>query len=163
MGTVRGQPCIASARFPDDLEAVRRAFRAYEAAVDAPACFAGFDRELAGLPGAYAPPEGTILLVRDAGGLVAGCVAVRGAAGGGAEIKRLFVAPEARGKGLGRRLMDAALHAALHAAQALGYRYVVLETHESMTEAMALYVGLGFAPVGVSADGTITRMTRGIA
>ena len=99
-------------------------------------CFQGFDRELATLPGAYAPPRGTLLLVPGEG-----CVAVRPLDAETAEMKRLYLRPQARGKGLGRAL---ALGAVAHARE-LGFARIVLDTlPEQMAEAVALYRSMGF-------------------
>src|SRR3989449_11755488 len=56
--------------------AVRALFAEYARAVDAPCCFVGLERELAALPGEYAPPAGRVVLALDASGS-AGCVALR--------------------------------------------------------------------------------------
>lgn len=101
--------------------------------------FQGFDEELAGLPGEYAPPTGRLLL-----GLVdlcpAGCVALRGIGGEVCEMKRLFVRPAFRGKGVGRCLACAVIAE----ARAMGYGVMRLDTVADMHEALALYLGLGF-------------------
>jgi ribosomal protein S18 acetylase RimI-like enzyme len=68
---------------------------------------------------------------------------VRRIADGVAEIKRMFVVPDARGQGHGRRLLDA-----LEAAAAdLGYRAVRLDTAQSMTTAMEMYRRAGFRDI----------------
>ncbi|MGE3065153.1 MAG: N-acetyltransferase family protein [Hyphomicrobiaceae bacterium] len=117
--------------------------REYETSIGISLCFQNFDAEVAGLPGAYAPPTGTMLLARAAadGGLV-GFVAARGLAGrdGACEMKRLFVRDAARGTGLGRRLAVSIIER----ARALGFRTMHLDTLPSMTAAQALYRSLGF-------------------
>jgi len=99
-------------------------------------CFQGFDQELAGLPGAYAPPRGALLLAPGQG-----CVAVRPLDAETAEMKRLYLRPQARGAGLGRSLTSAAI---AHARER-GFSRVVLDTiPEKMQEAVALYRSMGF-------------------
>ena len=66
------------------------------------------------------------------------------AAGDEAEILTLAVAPAARGKGLGRAL----LQAAINKAQAMGAQTMFLEVGADNPQALALYAGLGFAKVG---------------
>jgi GNAT superfamily N-acetyltransferase len=147
---------LRPARFPGEIEAVRAILRDYEAATAVRACFAGFERELAGLPGAYAGPAGALIVAGDGAADLAGCVGLRPVEDG-AEIKRLFVRPSARGQGLGGALVDAVIEA----ARAAGHRRVVLETHESMTAAAALYLARGFVPGSWNAAG-IRIMTRSI-
>ena len=113
------------------LEEVRALLREYWASFGFAPCFQGFDEELASLPGDYA-------VFLEPG---AGCVAVRPLRDGAAEMKRLYVRPEKRGSGLGRRL---ALHAIDH-ARAQGYRRLLLDTiADQMREAVAVYRSLGF-------------------
>ena len=66
------------------------------------------------------------------------------AAGGEAEILTLAVAPAARGRGLGRAL----LQAAINKAQAMGAQTMFLEVGADNPHALALHAGLGFAKVG---------------
>ncbi len=118
-------------------------FRAYAASLDVDLAYQDFAAELAGLPGKYAPPRGVLLLARDAARRPAGCVALRPmGADGVCEMKRLYVAPSARGSGLGRALVDAAIDAATR----LRYREMRLDTLPSMGTAQALYEAVGFVP-----------------
>lgn len=139
-----GETVIAPARLPDDLAALRRLLAGYAAGLSVDLSFQGFAAELAGLPGAYAPPRGALLLARGPDGSLLGCVALRpGPDPASAEMKRLYVAPEARGLALGRRLALAALDA----ARVAGYGRVVLDTLPEMAAAQALYARLGFSDI----------------
>ncbi|HKB06486.1 MAG TPA: GNAT family N-acetyltransferase [Gemmataceae bacterium] len=134
---------IRPARVPDEVPAVRDLFRAYAAGLGVDLCFQSFAAELAGLPGAYAPPAGR-LLVADAGNELAGCVALRPHGPGVGEMKRLYVRPEFRGRGLGRELINRVMAE----AAAAGYRELVLDTLPVMGEAIALYRSAGFVETG---------------
>jgi ribosomal protein S18 acetylase RimI-like enzyme len=127
-----------------DLDAIRLLFRAYAASLPVDLAYQDFAAELAGLPGAYAPPGGTLLLARDSNAVPLGCAALRPMPQAGwGEMKRLYVAPEARGLGVGRALAEAVIAAARQA----GYRELRLDTLPAMTSAQALYRQLGFTPV----------------
>ena len=96
------------------------------------------------MPGKYAPPAGELLLSRDHDGAPMGCVGLRPLdAHGCCEMKRLYVVPEGRGSGLGRKLVDAVVKE----AERIGYREMRLDTLPSMTGAIALYRKLGFEPI----------------
>lgn len=130
----------------DDVPVVRRLFRDYaewfETTFQHDLCFQGFEEELAGLPGKYAPPEGGIWLAEGAAEPV-GIVALRPLEGGICEMKRLWVAEAARGRGLGRRLIEASLAG----ARAAGYRRMRLDTLQGMAGALALYRQYGFREI----------------
>ncbi len=122
-----------------ELAHVRQFFRNYAAWLGVDLSFQGFADEVANLPGAYGAEDGRLFYV-EVDGRAAGCVGVRRFSEGVCEMKRLYVAPEMRGHGLGRQLAMAAIQA----AKALGYRRVMLDTLPAMRIAVKLYRELGF-------------------
>lgn len=130
------------AETPEEVETARLLFKEYAASLGFDLCFQGFDRELAGLPGDYAPPAGRLLLLIE-DGRVAGCVALRRFGPDACEMKRLYVRPEFRGRSLGRALTEAAIRE----ARDIGYARLILDTVPFMAAAIALYRDLGFREV----------------
>lgn len=131
---------IRDATTAEDFAAARALFREYAGRLGVSLCFQGFEQELTVLETMYAPPTGALLLLCE-GDASRGCVGLR-PLGEECEMKRLYVRPELRGQGWGRRLAEAIADR----ARALGYRRLYLDTLPSMTEARALYADLGFAP-----------------
>ncbi|HET9251186.1 MAG TPA: GNAT family N-acetyltransferase [Candidatus Eisenbacteria bacterium] len=123
----------------DDLARARRLFSEYAASLPFDLSFQDFERELAGLPGAYALPSGALLLAME-GNEPAGCVALRALAPEVCEMKRLYVRPSHRGTGLGRRLV----HAIMTEGRSRGYARMRLDTVPGMEAAIALYRACGF-------------------
>jgi len=124
------------------LEIIRTLFLEYARSLDFNLRFQNFDREMRHLPGGYEPPAGALLLAGD-GRQGAGCVAMRRIDPAICEMKRLYVRPRYRGKGLGRRLAQAAINR----ATACGYLKMRLDTVPSMAPAIELYTGLGCEPI----------------
>src|SRR3954470_22899689 len=96
---------IIQARTAPQIEQARALFLEYGASLGFSLCFQSFDQELAALPGDYAPPNGRLLLATSNGD-PAGCVALHKLESDICEMKRLYVRPRYRGKGLGRQLAD---------------------------------------------------------
>jgi ribosomal protein S18 acetylase RimI-like enzyme len=132
---------IVQADKPEDVETVRALFREYAASIGVDLSFQGFEQGLAGLPGDYTPPTGRLYLayVEEA---PAGCVGLRKIEEGVCEMKRLYVRPLYRGKGIGRQLVLALAKD----GRELGYSKVRLDTLPTMKRAQELYRAMGFKP-----------------
>lgn len=139
---------ITAVRTPEDLAATISLFTSYVAWLDLDLSFQGLDAEMASMPGKYAPPTGELFLARDtASGEAIGCIGLRPLPGLGdgeiCETKRLYVAPEGRGRGVAKALAIEVLRT----AETLGYNDMRLDTLPRMAAARALYESVGFKVV----------------
>jgi len=128
------------------LAAVRALLKEYWDSFGFTPCFQNFGDELAGLPGAYAPPGGRLALA-SMDGQPAGCIALRRVDADRAEAKRLYVRPAFRNLGLGRALLEWAMAE----ARAAGFAEIVGDTMPAMRDALKLYDRMGFERTGVGA------------
>jgi GNAT superfamily N-acetyltransferase len=103
---------------------------------------AGTGLGLSAPPADFSPPGGAFLVVYEDGKPVAGG-GVKRDEDGIAEIKRMYVAPRARGRGLGRRLLEALEEE----ARSLGYARIRLDTGARQPEARAMYERAGYHAV----------------
>ncbi len=134
---------LAQAESPAQIAQARELFLEYAQSLNFSLCFQDFDKELAGLPGDYAPPKGRLLLAECEGQLAA-CVALHKLAPGICEMKRLYLRPQFRGKGLGRALAERIIAE----ARQIGYQRMRLDTVEPvMKDAVAMYRKLGFKEI----------------
>jgi len=139
----RGQIDLIQAALPEHIEQTRSLFLEYGRSLGFSLCFQSFDEELKNLPGAYGPPSGRLLLARYRDH-AAGCVALRKLEAGTCEMKRLYVRPGDRGRGLGRLLVERVIAE----ARAIGYERMRLDTIASaMEDAIALYRRMGFKEI----------------
>jgi GNAT superfamily N-acetyltransferase len=134
---------LVQATSAEQVEEARRLFIEYAAGLGISLCFQNFDQELADLPGDYAPPSGRLLLAID-GEQTAGCVGLRKIGEGVCEMKRLFVRPEFRSRGLGRELIETIIEE----ARRLNYARMRLDTLPwKMERAIAAYRASGFVEI----------------
>jgi putative acetyltransferase len=137
-------PTIRTATSADDLTAFGSLVREYVDSLPFVLDFQDVQSELATLAEEYGPPGGRALLV-ELDGTPVGCAAIKPFEPPAiAELKRMYVRPAARGRGLGRALAVAALEAAAE----LDYELVRLDTVAELEVAAALYRELGFVEIG---------------
>ncbi len=133
---------IVPVRSPAEIGQVVVLFKEYADSLPVDLEYQGFSSELHTLPGAYGSPTGALYVAR-VDGVEAGCVALRRIDERICEMKRLYVRPGHRGRGIGPLLVSTAVNA----AQTLGYEEVWLDTLPSMTAAHRLYLNLGFREI----------------
>ena len=123
----------------EELEEVRNIFIEYSEFLQVDLCFQDFEKELQTLHQVYGPPQGCIILAKQ-NGQTLGCIALKPIAEGICEMKRLYVRPEARGMGLGRKLVEELMSFARKSA----YVSMKLDTVSKLKEAISLYRSIGF-------------------
>ncbi|KAF2472866.1 acyl-CoA N-acyltransferase [Lindgomyces ingoldianus] len=153
--TTKPEVVISSAEFPDDRFVIMNLFTAYADSLEIDLTFQNFSHELSSLPGKYTPDNGGVLLIArvisvDSSSEVStaqepiGCVALRPfSPPHTCELKRLYIVPEVRGLGAGRKLLEAVLER----AKTMGYKEMVLDTLPSMVPARKMYKAFGFEEV----------------
>jgi putative acetyltransferase len=138
-----GKIDLLQATLPEHVEQIRSLFLEYAKSLGFSLCFQSFDVELKNLPGDYGPPSGRLLLARS-GDSAAGCIALHKLETGVCEMKRLYVRPDYRGRGLGRMLVERLIAE----ARIIGYERMRLDTIASeMRDAIALYRTMGFEEI----------------
>ncbi|ORY10054.1 acetyltransferase [Clohesyomyces aquaticus] len=155
MSTIGSGILTTPAKFPDDHTLVSCLFTAYAESLEIDLAFQNFAQELSSLPGKYAPENGGALLLARSPPQIAsadtsqpqtpiGCVALRAFAPPRiCELKRLYIVPDARGLGAGRKLLEAVIGK----AREMGYKKILLDTLPSMVAARKMYAAFGFEEV----------------
>lgn len=141
---------LLTAHLPEHYATARLLFQAYADSLGFDLCFQNFSQEMATLEQQYAAPQGALLLLFR-GQEAIGCCGVRRWDQGIAELKRMYLRPEARGQGAGRQLLDAACQTARH----LGYTHLRLDTLPAMEAAVALYLRHDFYPIPAYRDNPV--------
>jgi ribosomal protein S18 acetylase RimI-like enzyme len=155
---------IRPAQFPEDLQFVSDLFQAYAISLPIDLSFQNFEHELASLPGKYSPENGGALYLASTPSSnaisdpsksnreIVGCACLRAfAAPNICELKRLYITPESRGLGAGRKLLEQTINR----AKELGYKEMLLDTLPSMVAARAMYKRFAFEIVDKYYDSPI--------
>ena len=133
---------VIEAKSSETIEAARGLFEEYASMLDFDLSFQHFDAEMKTFPEQYSPPTGCLLIAYE-GEHPIGCVGLRKLGEGVCEMKRLYVRPQSRGRGIGRALVLNVIDR----GRRLGYGRMRLDTVPSMQEAIALYESFGFRQI----------------
>ncbi|NLK98777.1 MAG: GNAT family N-acetyltransferase [Epulopiscium sp.] len=133
---------IIKAFTDDDFNHAKKLFIEYSESLGISLEFQNFDEELNNISKMYGMPDGCLLLARQ-NEQVVGCVALRKINHNICEMKRLYVQPNWKGKGIGKMLTKAIIEE----DKVRGYRFMRLDTLPSMKQAISLYQTLGFYPI----------------
>jgi putative acetyltransferase len=134
---------IREARTKNLLSSARDLIMEYSASLGLDLSFQNFEQEMAEFPLHYTRPDGRILVAVE-GGEAVGVVGLRRFSGSICELKRMYVRPGFRGRGIGRLLAARAIEE----ARAIGYARMRLDTLSRLKEAVSLYDSLGFEVIG---------------
>ncbi len=133
---------IREARTPALVSSARELIEEYSASLGIDLAFQNFELEMAEFPEHYAGPAGRVLVAVE-GGEAVGVVGLRRFSGKICELKRMYVRPRSRGKGVGRKLAKRAIKE----ARDIGYALMRLDTLSRLKEAVSLYDSLGFEKI----------------
>lgn len=133
---------IISATSNEYVARVKELIQEYALSLGLDLSFQDFKQEMATFPSQYSPPGGC-LLVAEYNNKIVGCVGLRDQRNGICEMKRMYVQPDYRGKGLGKALAEAVINE----ARSMGYTHMRLDTIHSMESAISLYISLGFRDI----------------
>jgi putative acetyltransferase len=122
-----------------EIHVIRELFEEYAKELDVDLCFQNFSKELDELPGIYSEPDGCILTLENQEHII-GIVALKKLEDGVCEMKRLYLKPEARKNGYGRKLADALINE----ARSKGYKFMKLDTIQRLKVAVQMYKAMGF-------------------
>ncbi len=133
---------IIEAQSQEEINIAKKLFQEYASSIDFNLCFQNFDEELKEIQTMYSPPYGCLLLAYLDNKPI-GCVAFRKLEDDKCEMKRMYVKPQYRNKGVGRTLAEKIIEK----AKSAGYKKMRLDTASTMKEALSLYRSLGFKEI----------------
>ncbi|HEX7319867.1 MAG TPA: GNAT family N-acetyltransferase [bacterium] len=133
---------LIEATSQNHVQEIRGLFKEYTETLGFDLDFQDYAREFAGLPGEYQAPDGFLMLALW-DNETAGCAAMRKIEDRICEMKRMYVRPKYRGKGIGREMAVRIIEI----ARSIGYARMRLDTIDTMTEAISLYESLGFKDI----------------
>ena len=148
---------IILANHPAEYEIGSSMFSKYIDSLNFNLDFQNYERELQNIETIYRSPTGALVLVKDFSGYV-GCAGIRKFTDEICELKRTYVLPSKRGRGIGLLLLTACMDEARN----LGYKHMYLDTHSSMKAAISLYLKNGFKDIPAYYDNPISE-TRYLA
>lgn len=127
---------------PQHFNIAKTLFEEYSASLNVDLCFQGFDEELKTVDIQYNLPKGCLILVFENTTAI-GCAAIREFENGTAELKRMYLKPAYRGRGISKKLLQLMFEKAVE----LGYTTMRLDTLPQMKEALKLYRQFGFKEI----------------